>query len=161
MANKLYYFNCLNFGCNDKENFVELPEGEYKKTKYLLYCGACGVCLLSDARNEVQIDKGKTWLPCIPFTGQGSCETRGPVSDSIVGFKWGDASGNENLIEDDFMKKYGINPRVEWCKRTNHARKDICKGKGAIKPVVYDKVDVIDPVVKDFPGPDLGKRRTR
>lgn len=161
MANTLYHFKCLNSSCNDKDNYVELPDGGYKKTKYILYCGTCGVCLFSNASKEIELIEGQSWLPCIPFTGQGSKETRGPISDSIVGFKWGDPLGNENLTEEDFMKKYGINPRVEWCKRTNHARKDVCRGKEAIKPVAYVEVDVVAPVITDYPDADLGKRRKR
>ncbi len=159
MADKLYYFACKNPACEDRVNYVNLPDGEYKRTKYLLYCWDCGVCLLSDETNDV-IESDKSWLPCIPFTGQGSQMTRGPVSDSVYGYKWGDPSSNDNLTEEEFMKKYKNNPRREWCKRTNHKNKTICKGKEAIKPVTYGKVDVIRPVTGSWDlHTDLSNRR--
>lgn len=140
MANKLYYFTCLNRACEDRENYVELPDGEYKRTKFLLFCANCGVCLVSDADRDALISEGKSWLPCIPFTGPGARMTRGPVPDELEGYRWGDPSGNANLTEKEFMNRYGINPRVDWCRRTHHANRDICKGKGQIPAAIYGPV---------------------
>jgi hypothetical protein len=145
MANKLYHFTCQNRACDDRENYVELPEGQYKRTKYLVYCWSCGACLVSDAKKDVLISEGKSWLPCIAFTGTGSRMTRGPVSDELGGYKWGDPVSNANLTEEEFMLRYLVNPRRQWCKRTNHKNKSICKPKEACKPVDYGKVDVIVP----------------
>ena len=138
MANKLYYFKCKNTACKDQDNFVELPEGEPKTTKYLLYCGACGVCVTTE--NDITMDNfGNAWLPCILYEGPGKDMTTGPIPDEKLGYKWTDASGN-HLSEEDFMVQHGINPRVDWCKRkvtANPAYKEKCKGKGKIEPVKY------------------------
>lgn len=147
MANKLYKFMCEYGPCPDKENFVELPEGESKKTEYLLYCGTCGRVVMSE-KKDPEIDTSKAdKLPCIPYTGSGVDLTTGPVSDDRLGYKWGDSSSN-NLSEDDFMGQHGINPKVEWCFRKNAdhpSYKAICKGKGQIKPVKFDPIKWIDP----------------
>jgi hypothetical protein len=142
MANKLYNFRCKYDACPDKDNFVELPEGESKRTEYLLYCSTCGRVVMS-GKKEPFIDNFKAaWLPCIPYTGSEVDVTTGPVPDDLLGVKWGDASGG-NLSEVEFMRQHGINPRVEWCfrKKADHPLyKAICKGKGQIKPVKYDYV---------------------
>jgi hypothetical protein len=136
MANKLYKFKCMNLACTDRDNFVEVPDGEPRTTKYLLYCGTCGVCVTT--KKEVEMDNfGSAWLPCIMYEGPGKDMTTGPVPDEKLGYRWGAPSGG-NLTEEEFMKQHGINPRVEWCKRKTMAHptyKVICKEKGKIEPV--------------------------
>lgn len=145
MAEGLLKFTCKNAICEKKENFVELPESEAKRTKWLLYCGNCGFVV--QTKGEVKAgDDGKKWLPCIDYTGPMSQQTRGPVPDGRGGYVWGAPDSNDNLSEEDFIQQFRINPRKEWCRRSNKNNShSICKDSGIqkIKPVEYRVPDAI------------------
>jgi hypothetical protein len=135
----MYMFKCQNKACKDKDNFVELPESDAKSIKYFLYCDSCGKVVKSEGK-VVLDNRGNTWLPCILYTGIEGVMTSGPIFDDKYGYLWGVPGGNA-LSEEEFMKQYGINPRIEWCNRislANPISKEICtQKKKKIKPVEY------------------------
>lgn len=139
MANRIYRFKCRNPACDCSENSVELPEGDPATTKYLLYCSACGWVV--EAKSDATVDKaGREQLSDILFEGTEMKLTLGPVSDGNGRYKWGDPSGSANLTEEEFMIRYGINPRIEWCKRKSRESpvyKEVCRDMRNSKPIVF------------------------
>jgi hypothetical protein len=115
MAKKLLKFICQYQPCEKKENFIDLPEDEAKRTRWLIYCGNCGRVVMTKKEIEKEAN-GSTWLPCVEYNGPGGKLTRGPIPNDELGNSWGDPTGG-NLSEEEFMKKYNINPRVDWCRR--------------------------------------------
>lgn len=139
MEKILMKFTCTNKSCKVQDNFVELTEVDATRAKWLLYCGNCGQVYMT--KQQVLVDQGKKWLPCIDYKGSASNLTRGPVPDSKGGIAWGVAGGVENISEEEFMERYAINPRIDWCKRSkrsDHPSYDqICSVREVIKPVEY------------------------
>lgn len=147
MAKELLKFTCQNAICEKRDNFVELPESEAKRTKWLLYCGNCGHVV--ETKKEVKKgDDGKKWLPCIDYTGPMSQQTRGPVPDPKGGYVWGAPASNESISEKKFIENFHVNPRIEWCRRSDKNKSHpVCKFVGdreEIKPVEYS---VPDPII--------------
>lgn len=139
MENMLLKFKCSNQACTKRDNYVDLSEIDAKKTKWLLYCGNCGWVYMT--KQEIKQDDHGKWLPCIDYKGAGSNMTRGPVPDARGGIAWGVAGGNENISEKEFMERYGINPRIDWCKRSSPSEhpsyNQICTARESITPVEY------------------------
>lgn len=135
MPTDLYKFKC-QYGLCGKEISVELPESSVR-TKLIIYCPCCGRAVQTEA--TIEIKQGTSWLPCIDYTGPGSKLTSGPVPDDIYGVAWGEPDSNKNISENEFINKYKINPRIEWCNRQDRSSygkmckdaKEGCKGQKA------------------------------
>jgi hypothetical protein len=154
MKKGLFKFKCQNVACEKRENFVELPEDELKRIKFLLYCGNCGHVVLTYGDVEIGSD-GEKWLLCTSYLGTMRQQTRGPVQNYMLGYVWGSPDSNDNLSEVDFMMRYGINPRIEWCKRSNkNCSHPICQGKGIekIMPVKFSSEPLAPCVYDNLPG---------
>ena len=124
------------------ENLVDISESDAINAKFVLYCSKCGRVV--ETKKTIEKDVlGDTWLPCIEYTGMGSIMTTGPIQAGTAGLLWGDPGGG-SISEEEFIRKHGINPRIDWCNRykknrKNHPLYDTICGKAirSIQPIVY------------------------
>jgi hypothetical protein len=104
------YWRCENQDCRARNRIkLEQIEEAAKRAKIVaLVCANCGFVNSLQQGTVFEGSGPETWLPCIPFEGS---ERRLPTGRTPDG--WKDYTGRTiNRVE--FMKKYRVDPQINW-----------------------------------------------
>lgn len=110
MDEKYVFWRCENLDCRALNKIErEKIEEALKKGKIVaLVCANCGFVNCPQTGDVFNRQGPDTWLPCIPFEGSERSLPTGRTPDG-----WKDYMGR-TLSRTEFMKKYRIDPQINW-----------------------------------------------
>ena len=109
MGESEYAWKCTNHSC-DTINHVpreRILRDLSQKRPIVLICVNCGY--ISNFDYSARLDQSSEGFECVPWTGGEQREPSGKISEG-----WITVLDKKPLSTLEFMKKYGVDPEINW-----------------------------------------------